>query len=61
MKRKYQWFTLLASAASVAALVGCAELNSNTTGQITHESFGQTKEGVAVELFTLKNSRCAIA
>jgi aldose 1-epimerase len=56
MKRKYQWFTLLASAASVAALVGCAELNSNTTGQITHESFGQTKEGVAVELFTLKNA-----
>jgi aldose 1-epimerase len=61
MKTKYQWLSILSVSLSAAALAGCADLSPKPRqhGQISHQPFGQTKDGTSVELFTLRNAKGA--
>src|SRR5512140_2773558 len=43
-----------------AALFGCASVSS-APDQISHQPFGQTKEGTPIDLFTLRNANGAEA
>jgi aldose 1-epimerase len=62
MTTKYQWLRTLSITLCAAALVGCAGPNhGNKHGEIAMKPFGQTKEGVAVNLYTLRNSKGAEA
>lgn len=58
MKTKYQWLSILSVSLSAAALVSCANVSQFTrqNGQVSQRPFGQTKDGTAVELFTLRNN-----
>ncbi|HOX58910.1 MAG TPA: aldose epimerase family protein [Candidatus Paceibacterota bacterium] len=58
MKTNYQWFALLTASLGAAALLGCADLTKHgpSKGQISQQPFGQTKDGVPVSLFTLRNN-----
>jgi aldose 1-epimerase len=58
MKTNYQWLQALAASLVAAALVGCGELPKGgpSKGQITRQPFGKTKDGIAVDLFTLSNN-----
>jgi aldose 1-epimerase len=51
---------LLVLSVCLAGLAGCAT-TSSTPNNISRQNFGQTKEGVPVHLFTLRNSRGAEA
>ena len=59
MKTNYQWLQLLSVSLCAAALIGCAEARPGSAkhGQITVKPFGQTKDGVPVHLYTLRNSK----
>jgi aldose 1-epimerase len=61
MTTKYQWLTILTIGLGAAALVGCTDLSktSQQNRQISVKPFGQTKDGVAVSLYTLRNSKGA--
>ncbi len=61
MQTNYQWLKILTVSLSAAALVGCTELSQRRVekGQIRQQSFGQTKDGTAVDLFTLRNNKGA--
>src|SRR5215510_9073270 len=48
--------TMLSTVACVLFLVGCAT-TPPTRSQITRESFGRTKDGTPVDIFTLRNSK----
>jgi aldose 1-epimerase len=63
MQTNYQWLKILSAGLGAAALVGCANLSTTPAprGQITRQPFGQTKDGVAVDLYTLRNSKGAEA
>ena len=63
MKTKYQSLNIVSISLCAAALVGCAEVPqaAATKGQITVKPFGQTKDGVDVKLYTLRNSQGAEA
>ncbi len=57
MKRNYHWLKILSVSLGAAALVGCVGTtkNSQLRGQIHVSPFGQTKDGVPVSLYTLRN------
>jgi aldose 1-epimerase len=59
MRTNYQWLAILAVSLGAAALVGCVEISTPPTekGQISQQPFGQTADGVAVELYKLRNSK----
>jgi aldose 1-epimerase len=66
MQTSYEWLPIIAASISAACLLGCTttkESNSGSgaVGTITREPFGQTKDGVAVHLFTLRNGHGAEA
>ena len=63
MQTNYQWLRILSAGLGAAALVGCAELSQSSLqkGRITRQPFGQTKDGIAVELYTLRNGKGAEA
>ena len=61
MKKKYQWLSILTVSIGAAALVSCTNVShfAGQKGQVSHQPFGQTKDGTAVELFTLRNNHGA--
>jgi aldose 1-epimerase len=61
MKTNYRWLQLLSVSLCAAVLAGCAGAAHPGTkrGQITVKPFGQTKDGSAVNLYTLRNSKGA--
>jgi aldose 1-epimerase len=61
MHNNYQWLSILSASLGVAALVGCSDLSRTSVqkGQISRQPFGQTKDGVAVDLYTLRNNNGA--
>jgi aldose 1-epimerase len=61
MQNNYQWFTLLSLGLGAAVLAGCAGVSSSAPGQFSRQPFGQTKDGTAVDLYTLRNHRGAEA
>jgi aldose 1-epimerase len=63
MTTRYQWLKILSVSLSAATLVGCTELSTTPQqkGQVTIKPFGQTKEGTAVSLYTLRNNKGAEA
>ena len=63
MKTKYQWLSIVSISLCTAALAGCAEVpqSSANKGAVTVKPFGQTKDGVAVDLYMLRNSKGAEA
>ena len=60
MQKSYPWFKSLVVSLGVAGIVGCASAPKGAS-PITHEPFGQTKEGVPVEIYTLRNAKGAEA
>jgi aldose 1-epimerase len=63
MQINKQWLKIVSVSLGAAALVGCTELSQAPVqkGQISQQPFGQTKDGVAVNLYTLRNSKGAEA
>lgn len=61
MKTKHQWLSILSVSLGAAALVSCTNVSqfSRQNGQVSQRPFGQTKDGTAVELFTLRNNNGA--
>src|ERR1039457_1659468 len=60
MQINYQWFTILSASLGAAALVGCTTSQVPVQkGQISQKPFGVTKDGIPVELFTLRNAKGA--
>ncbi len=56
MKKIIQLITLTALGISAACFTGCESMSNTPKGTITKADFGQTPEGKAVELYTLRNS-----
>jgi aldose 1-epimerase len=56
MKNHSQCFGLLWATAASMALIGCST-TQNSSPQASQQPFGTTKEGVPVELYTLRNSK----
>jgi aldose 1-epimerase len=56
-----KWLTLLTATLGAAALVGCMQVSkaSLQKGQLRVQPFGQTKDGVVVNLYTLINNKGA--
>jgi len=63
MQTNSQWLKILSASLGAAALVGCSSFTEAPfqKGQISQRPFGQTKEGTAVTLFTLRNNNGAEA
>ena len=63
MHTNYQWLKILSVSLSAAALVGCSDLSQTRVekGQVNRQPFGKTKDGTAVDLYTLRNSKGAEA
>jgi aldose 1-epimerase len=59
MQNSYAWLTFISASFGVACLLGCASVSPTSPGQITRQSFGKTKEGTPVSLFTMHNARGA--
>jgi aldose 1-epimerase len=60
MQINYQWFKILSASLGAAALVGCTTSQVPVQkGQISQKPFGVTKDGIPVELFTLRNAKGA--
>ena len=57
MKTVREWTLIAGVAASAAGFTGCAD----ATVSVTKKPWGQTPEGVAVDLYTLRNARGAEA
>jgi aldose 1-epimerase len=51
-----QLLTLLVAALGAVCLVGCITGGPTQSGQITRTPFGQTSDGAAVDIFTLRNA-----
>jgi aldose 1-epimerase len=58
MTTKYQWLTILTISLGAAALVGCTAVSTRPQqhGKIDVKPFGQTADGTAVSLYTLRNN-----
>jgi aldose 1-epimerase len=56
MQNRSQWLTILSTTLGAAALLGCATAHK-PAGQLSSQSFGQTKDGTPVDLFTLRNAQ----
>src|SRR2546421_1167356 len=60
MHNSYQWMSLLSGGLCAACLVGCAAISPGGR-HVTKQSFGKTKEGEPVDLYTLRNNKGAEA
>jgi aldose 1-epimerase len=60
MKNSGRWLPTLLAITGAAWLAGCATDNTSTAN-ISRTPFGKTKEGIAVDLYTLRNSKGAEA
>ncbi len=58
MKQLQPWLKLFTASLAIAGVIGCSSV-SKQTAEITQKPFGQTKDGVQVYLFTLRNHRGA--
>ena len=56
MQNTYLWLTLVLTGACAACLLGCASAPPSHP-QISKEPFGRTKDGMPVDLFTLRNTK----
>jgi len=61
MKHRYQWLQILSVSLGAACLVGCASVSSPREQRVSHQPFGQTKDGTPVDLYTLRNRNGAEA
>ena len=61
MQTNYLWLKSFSVCLVAAVLVGCTSLKQAPVqiGQISRQPFGQTKDGIAVDLYTLRNSKGA--
>ena len=61
MQTNYLWLKSFSVCLVAAVLVGCTSLKQAQIqiGQISRQPFGQTKDGIAVDLYTLRNSKGA--
>ena len=61
MQINHHWLKTLSLTLAAAALVGCMEPTKSSLqrGQIDVKPFGHTKEGTAVNLYTLRNDKGA--
>jgi len=56
MQNLLNWTILLGTLIGAGALLGCASM-PHSSGEISKQPFGTTKEGTAVDLYTLRNSK----
>ena len=56
MQSLYSWMTLVGAVASAVCLVGCAS-TPRSDANISKESFGASKEGIPVDIYTLRNTK----
>src|SRR5436190_15608260 len=56
MQSCYHVFIFLAAGLCITCFLGCAAVRAQS-GQVNRKPFGKTKDGTAVELFTLRNGR----
>jgi len=61
MRQPYRSFQILSLSIVLAVLAGCASHPQNQAGQVSRKPFGTTKNGIAVDLFTLRNKNGAEA
>ena len=59
MQNPYAWFTLISAAFCVACILGCAGVAPPAPHQITHQPFGQTADGIPVDLYTFRYAKGA--
>jgi aldose 1-epimerase len=61
MQINHQWLQILSASLGVAALVGCTNPAQAPVrkGQFSQRPFGTTKDGIAVNLYTLRNTKGA--
>src|ERR1035438_6237931 len=59
MQTNHQWLQILSASLAAAALVGCTttSLTPNQGAQISVKPFGPPQNGIAVDLFTLRNKK----
>ena len=59
MQTNYQWLKLISASLGAAALVGCANVSQVPApmASITRQQFGEPQNGIAVDLFTLRNKK----
>ena len=59
MQTNYQWLKILSVSLTAAALVGCTTTSQtpNQGAQITVKPFGPPQNGIAVDLYTLRNNK----
>ena len=57
MKKIIQLITVTSLGIAAACFTGCESMSNTPKGTITKADFGQTPEGRAVELYTLRNSK----
>ena len=60
MRTSYRWLMLLSATVGAAGLLGCAS-SEPSQAQLSRQSFGQDKDGIQVDIFTLRNSKGAEA
>ena len=58
MQTNHQWIKVLSASLGAAALLGCSSESQfvGHKGQVSRQSFGQTKDGTPVDLYTLRNN-----
>ncbi len=61
MQNSYQWLKVLPAIFGAAGFIGCASNSALASGEVSRQPFGRTKDGKAVEIFTLRNSKGAEA
>ena len=61
MKHTSSWLQILSLILCAACLAGCSSAPRPSTEGLTRQPFGQTKEGVPVDLYTLRNRNGAEA
>ena len=61
MQSNYQWLQILSASLVAAALVGCTTTSQtpNKGAQISVKPFGPPQNGIAVDLYTLRNNKGA--
>jgi aldose 1-epimerase len=57
MQRIQNFLTVIAALAGAACLAGCASTAERADSIPSKESFGETKNGIPVEIYTLRNSK----